>query len=176
MIKNKDQILLENIYSNMSQSSNLNTLPTEEEGSDYDKAEKMLSMAFDRYNVYEDPSSEKYNQSLKELVAAIQHSPEDAEETAEKIALSFLEPESQNQNEYIDQNNLDAIDLDSNEISNIPEQQYESNTILNAYKKVIAEGSRKKNNEYAICTASVGRKNEAKYKRCKRKVKQQINK
>jgi hypothetical protein len=42
-----------------------------------------------------------------------------------------------------------------------------------AYEKVLAEKKQRwtKGSEYAICTASVGRKDEAKYKSCKKKVK-----
>jgi hypothetical protein len=48
-------------------------------------------------------------------------------------------------------------------------------SLKNAYEQVIIESRKKKNksknNEYAICTSSVGRENEEKYKRCKEKVK-----
>ncbi len=53
-------------------------------------------------------------------------------------------------------------------------------SIQEAYEKVILEVKKKKskneNNEYAICTASVGRENEEKYKRCKEKVKKSFKK
>lgn len=143
---------------------------------DFETAERMLSDALERNEVYNaDPTSDFYKNAVAGLVAAIQHSPEDSQMEADKIARSFL-----NVN---DEDNINEIDSDdTNEILNqnelIPQQQYESNTILNAYKKVISEQNKKKakNNEYAICTASVGRKNEAKYKRCKKKVAKQINK
>jgi hypothetical protein len=53
-------------------------------------------------------------------------------------------------------------------------------SIQEAYEKVILEAKKKKtkdkNNEYAICTATAGRKNEEKYKRCKEKVKKSFDK
>lgn len=168
MSKNKDQVLLENLYANIAQSpvAPETNVTAPEDKSDYDSAEKMLSDALERNGVFADPTSDTYREALDELVAAIQHSPEDAQETADKIAMGLDRPES---NEEVDE-------IDQNEISEVPIQQYESKTILGAYEKIIAEASKKKNNKYAICTAAVGRKNEAKYKRCKEGVEKQNKK
>lgn len=53
-------------------------------------------------------------------------------------------------------------------------------SIQEAYERVILEAKKKKtkdkNNEYAICTSSVGREDEEKYKSCKEKVKKSFKK
>lgn len=170
MHKSKDQILLENIYDNI---ANPSTEPNPQSGenSDYERAENLLSDTLDRLGVYVDPSSEAYADAIRNLVATLQNSPEEDQETAEKLAMRLDEPETDNSgNEQL------GPDLSNDEESpeeKIFQQQYESNTILNAYKKVLSEGKKKKkeNNKFAICTASVGRKDEAKYKSCKEQVK-----
>jgi len=167
MHKSKDQILLENIYDNITNPS-AEPNPQSGEISDYERAENLLSDTLERLGVYADPSSEAYADAIKNLVATLQNSPEEDQETAEKLAMHLDEPESTDNSEQL---GPDLSDENLSSEEEIFEPQYESNTILNAYKKVLSEGKRKKNNEFAICTASVGRENESKYKRCKEKVK-----
>jgi hypothetical protein len=55
------------------------------------------------------------------------------------------------------------------------EETKESFGLEDLYGKVVEEAKKKakkkkENNEYAICTASVGREDEAKYKKCKKDV------
>ena len=161
MNKSKDQILLENIYANMGQTpiAQEPSLVAPEDKNDFDNAEKILSDALERNGVYVDPTSEVYRDALDELVAAIQHSPEETQENADKIAMQLDRLETGDQTED---------EIDHNEISEVPLQQYESKTILNAYEKVLAEAG--KVNPYAVCTITVGRKDEKKYKSCKKKV------
>lgn len=135
------------------------SLVAPEDKNDFDNAEKMLSDALERNGVYADPTSETYRDALDELVAAIQHSPEDSQEIADKIAMQLDRPEPVDQMED---------EIDQNEISEVPIHQYESKTILGAYEKILAEAG--KVNPYAVCTKTVGRKDEKKYKSCKKKV------
>ena len=168
MHRSKDQILLENIYNDIAKTPSAEANPQNAEVSDYEKAERILADALERFQVYVDPASETYKDAVQHLVATIQHSPEEEQETAEKLAMSLDEPEANDANTEL------GPDL-SNDTPDPEEEiygtRYESNTILNAYKRVLGEAKRdKKNNKYAICTASVGRKNEAKYKRCKKDI------
>jgi hypothetical protein len=171
MHRSKDQILLENIYNDIATNSSVEANPQTAEVSDYEKAERILADALERFQVYVDPSSEVYKDAVQHLVATIQHSPEEEQETAEKLALSLDEPEANDANMELGPDLSDDVPSTEEEIYGT---RYESNTILNAYKMVLGESKKKKNNEYAICTASVGRKNEAKYKRCKKKVKKEF--
>jgi hypothetical protein len=64
---------------------------------------------------------------------------------------------------------------ESDENESDKEEPKESFGLEDLYGKVVEEAKKKakkkkENNEYAICTASVGRENEAKYKKCKEDV------
>lgn len=182
MNKNKDQMLLENIYDGVfkrhitenmgEQEIAVSTVP-ENQTDDYIQAEQMILKTLDDIgSTYSDHDSDNFKDAVESVVAAMQHSPEELDETVQKVAFGLdrggedsdmQEPSLVNGFGYEEQE----------EIPMTP--SYESKTILNAYERVVLEAKKKKkkNNEYAICTASVGREDEAKYKRCKEKVKKQ---
>lgn len=140
MHKNKDQILLENIYDNISNPS-VGTNPPSGETSDYDRAEALLSDTLERLGVYADPSSEAYADAIRNLVATLENSPEEDQETAEKLAIGLDEPE-QEQTGDDEQLGPDLDEAPSKE--EMYQTQYESNTILNAYRQILGESKRKK--------------------------------
>ena len=180
MNKNKDQMLLENIYDGVfkkhitenmgEQEIAVSTVP-ENQTDDYIQAEQMILKTLDDIGSnYADQDSESFKDAVESVVAAMQHSPEELDETVQKIAFGLDKGVEQSEQEP---SIVNGFGYEEEESPMVP--SYESKTLLNAYTKVIMEArkKKKKNNEYAICTASVGRENEAKYKRCKEKVKKQ---
>lgn len=164
MNRHKDQILLEDLYSQVAQNPITTDQPVtpEEKSSDYVEAENKLVKALDMMGVTFDQDSERFQEAVQSIVATMQHSPEDVDSTVEQAAFGLDQPEQMEQEPEV----MAGVGYEDEEPSSPFEARYES--ILNAYEKVLAEAG--KVNPYAVCTKTVGRKNEAKYKRCKRKV------
>lgn len=186
MNKSKDQLVLENIYDGIFQkhiTENMGEMELEvpsipdNQSDDYVKAEQMIQKVLDDIGSnYSDYDSDQFKEAVDGVVVAMQHSPDELDETVQKTAFGLDRGnESQFSNE--EPSIVPGVGYEDDEMD-MPSFG-ESKTLLNAYEKVIFEGTRKKkkknkNNEYAICTASVGRENEEKYKRCKEKVKKEI--
>jgi len=187
MNRSKDQILLENLYNGIFQkqiNENIGEMELqtpsipENETDDYQKAEQMIQKVLDDIGSnYSEYDSDQFKDAVESVVVAMQHAPDELDETVQRTAFGL--------------DNRNDSGLNDQEPSVVPGVGYqdddemdmspfgECKTILKAYEKVIFEGTRKKkkknkNNEYAICTASVGRENEEKYKRCKEKVKKEL--
>lgn len=165
MNRHKDQILLENLYDQMAQRQITTDQPVtpEEKSSDYVEAENKLLRALDMMGITFDQDGERFQEAVQSIVATMQHSPEDVDTTVEQAAFGLDQPEQQEQQEP---EVMAGVGYEDEEQSSPFEARYES--ILNAYEKVLAEAG--KVNPYAVCTKTVGRKDEAKYKRCKKKV------
>lgn len=167
MSKNKDQILLENIYSDIRkniQSSSTDDMGRDletgsfddnfnnQEGDDYDRAEQLLDKALN----FNEVDHDSYMRAVEKIVATMHHSPEEIDDCVEGCAAEL-------------QNNGEQP-MHRDDFSEERPFGYESSSILTAYNKVISEAQKKskgKVNPYAVCTKTVGRKDESKYKKCK---------
>jgi hypothetical protein len=170
MNNNKDKFILESLYEQCSKrilNENIGQLELqtpsvpEEKNDSYITAENLIKRALNSEQV--DSSSEHFKNGVKAVMAAMEHSPQDIDEVIEQVVVGLQQGTS----------------FDSNDQPEISITNMESNDLLDAYNKVVSEAKKKKqkeNNEYAICTASVGREDEEKYKSCKEKVKKQFKK
>jgi hypothetical protein len=155
-MKNTDQKQLQSLYENLGQIELQTPSVPEEQNDGYITAENLLKRSLNNEPI--DTSGEHFKNGIKAVMAAMEHSPQDIDEVVEQVVNGLKQGTSF---DSTDQPQQDSIRI-------------ESNSLLDAYMKIISEAKKKKpkkDNEYAICTASVGREDEAKYKRCKEKVK-----
>lgn len=170
-----DGVFKKHINENMGeQEIAVSTVP-ENQTDDYVQAEQLILKTLDDIGSnYSNHESDQFRDAVESVVAAMQHSPEELDETVQKVAFGLdTGEEGSGMEEPTISNGFGYEEDDELPMST----NYESRTILNAYERVILEAikkkKKKKNNEYAICTSSVGREDEEKYKRCKEKVKKQ---
>ena len=157
MNRNKDQVLLENLYSDIRK--NIHSASTDdmgrdietqepeapqtENGSDYERAEEMLEKSLNEHGIpFHDIDEADFRQSIEQILATMHHSPEDVNECIEKCTLSLRQ--------------CDSCESDSYDGSVDEERplSFESKTILDAYIKIISEAKKKKPkgklNPYAV--------------------------
>jgi hypothetical protein len=151
MNKSKDTILLENIYENIfkktvnenfgEQEIAVSTVP-ENQTDDYVRAEQLIMKTLDDIgSIYSDQGSEQFRDAVEGVVAAMQHSPEDLDETVQKIAFGLDKGDSDSGME--DPSVMNGIGYEEAEESPMI-SNYESKSILNAYEKIIIEAKKKK--------------------------------
>jgi hypothetical protein len=103
--------------------------------------------------------------AVEKIVATMHHSPEEVDNCVDGCAA-----ELQNGGEQ----SMHRDDFSDERPFNL-----ESSSLLTAYNKVIFEAQKKskgKVNPYAVCTKTVGRENESKYKKCKEGVEKSAKK
>jgi hypothetical protein len=139
MNRHKDQILLENLYDQVAQSTITTDQPitSDERSSDYVEAENKLLKALDMMGVTFDQDSERFQEAVQSIVATMQHSPEDVDTTVEQAAFGLDQPEQMEREPEV----MAGVGYEDEEESPF-EARYES--VLSAYEKVISESSKNK--------------------------------